>query len=103
MFSWLEESLVLTPFGRGLTKPCGGFETLALPSCVRGKIAFVLSSFTSSLCSCVSALLVPVSNEDYPFFLLDIRMYRKICVLVLLRRHAPFDYCGLSRLIVIFA
>ncbi|KAM1480663.1 hypothetical protein ACFX2I_027786 [Malus domestica] len=32
------------------------------------------------LCSCVSALPVPVSNADYQFFLLDIGMYRNTSV-----------------------
>ncbi|KAM1814422.1 hypothetical protein ACFX11_028090 [Malus domestica] len=58
-------------------KPYGGYETLTLPSCVRGKTAFVLSNLTSSLCSCVSALLVSVLNGDCPSFLLNIGMYRK--------------------------
>ncbi|KAM2454548.1 hypothetical protein PS1_014649 [Malus domestica] len=72
--------LGFTPFGKGFTKPCSGFKTLASFSCVRGKITFVLSSFTSSLCSCVLALLVPVSNKDCPFFLLDTGMYQKTSV-----------------------
>ena len=86
--------MVLPPLARDFTKPCGGFETLALPSCVRGKTAFVSSSFTSSLCSCVSALLVPVSNRDCPFFLLDIGMYRKTGVF------GPFEGITLPLIVV---